>query len=261
MITLPTELIKATDTNPKKLFLFAHTKVGKTTAVSQLKNNLIIDLEDGSRYVDSLSINVLKIHRETGKSILSILGEIVKEIKAANKANGSPIYDYITIDTSTALEAVARQYATTMYLNSPTGKNFTGKDVVTELPNGSGYAWLRLAFEAIYSTFEGLANDCLIILGHVKLASINKNGKDLQARDIELTGKLKGMICADADAIGYLYRDLETPTKTIVSFKTDETDLATGARPNHLRQKEFVLLEQKEDGNVIAYWDKIFIKK
>jgi hypothetical protein len=256
---LPTQRQTASRVNPKKMFLFSHTKVGKTTAISMLPNNLHIDLEDGSGFVDGLIINVVEQHKKTGLSYLAILGNIVTQIEEANKKNGSPVYKYITIDTSTALESVARLYATKLYKESPMGKNFNGKDVVTELPNGAGYGWLRTAFDAIYSKFDGLASECLIVLGHVKVASINKDGKDLQARDIELTGKLKGMICADVDAIGYIYRSKEDPTKTIVSFKTDETDLATGARPEHLRQQEFVLLEQNPDKTFTSHWDKIFI--
>lgn len=256
---LPTEVKGPQRTNPKKLFLFSATKVGKTTAISMLQNNLHIDLEDGSGYVNGLIINVIEEHRRTGIPILTLIGNIVRKIQEANKAKGTPVYDYITIDTSTALESVARIYATQLYKASPMGKNFNGKDVVTELPQGNGYEWLRLAFDTIYKQFEGLAGKCVIILGHVKLASINKDGKDLQARDIALTGKLKGMVCADVDAIGYLFRSKEDPTKTIVSFKTDETDLATGARPDHLRQQEFVLLEQNPDKTFTSHWDKIFI--
>lgn len=50
------------------------------------------------------------------------------------------------------------------------------------------YDQLRRAFVDIYKWYQGTANKCLILLGHVKTSSINKEGKDLNARDLQLTG-------------------------------------------------------------------------
>lgn len=82
-----------------------------------------------------------------------------------------------------------------------------------------------------------------------------------------MTGKLKLIVCADADAIGYMYRNPANNNQTILSFKTHEQDLATGARPSHLSNQEFVICEltnpdyhQKgEQKKFVTHWDKIFI--
>jgi len=42
---LPTSPVEAKSQNPRKLFIFSHTKTGKTAAVLQIPNNLLIDLE------------------------------------------------------------------------------------------------------------------------------------------------------------------------------------------------------------------------
>lgn len=86
-----------------------------------------------------------------------------------------------------------------------------------------------------------------------------KNGSDVSARDIQLPGKLKFILCQNADAVGYLFR--RDGDKTYISFKTDERDLATGARPEHLRNQEFILVQEepKGSGKFIFNWDKIFI--
>jgi len=92
-------------------------------------------------------------------------------------------------------------------------------------------------------------------------------GKDLQAKDIQLTGKLKSIVCAEADAIGYLFRNPQNANQTILSFKTHEQDLATGARPPHLSNQEFVILElenpdyitKKEPKKFKDNWNQIFI--
>lgn len=121
------------------------------------------------------------------------------------------------------------------------------------------YSWLREAFVEIYKLFDGLAKKGLILLGHVKQASINKAGKELGAKDIALTGKLKLIVSADCDAIGYLYRSKENMNEVWVSFVTNELDLATGARPAHLRNQEFMISKfNEETGKFEYHWNKIF---
>ena len=74
------------------------------------------------------------------------------------------------------------------------------------------------------------------------------------AANIDLTGKIKSLICANADAIGYMYRK---GTKTILSFKTNE-EVTCGARPEHLRNEEIVISEMV-DGTLTTDWSKVFI--
>lgn len=79
--------------------------------------------------------------------------------------------------------------------------------------------------------------------------------------------KLKNIVCAEADAIGYLFRNSTNANQTILSFKTHEQDLATGARPPHLSNQEFVILElenpdyltKNEPKRFKSGWDKVFI--
>ena len=92
-IQLPTSKIPAKTQDPKYLILFGLPKVGKTTILSTLDNNLILDFENGSSYVDALKMEV---------DSLKTLKEIIKAIKDAGKP-----YKYITIDTITAVEEMA----------------------------------------------------------------------------------------------------------------------------------------------------------
>lgn len=122
------------------------------------------------------------------------------------------------------------------------------------------YAWLRDAFERLTGAVEGLAEVCLIFIGHIKKSSITKNDLSLSASDLELTGKNKTILTSEMDASGFLRREKST-NKNILSFKTSETDLVTGARPEHLKGKDFLISEITEDGNFVTYWDKIFLKQ
>lgn len=242
---------------PRRMFIFSHPKIGKTSNLMALPNNLLIDLEDGADFYPGMSVNVKRIASEQGKTIFDVLKDVKDSIEAANVKNGKPVYDFITIDTTTILEQLARELGTTLYKNTLIGKAFKGSDVVAELANGSGYEWLRQGFDKIYKGFYPLANKCLILAGHVKLASINKDGKDIQARDVQLTGKLKMAVCSDADAIGFLYRNKET-NQNILSFRSSEQDLATGARLQYLSGRDIVISEKKEDGTVVTHWEEIF---
>lgn len=73
-------------------------------------------------------------------------------------------------------------------------------------------------------------------------------------RGLDLSGKTPGIICSKSDAIAYLYRK---DNQTIANFKTAES-LIVGARSEHLKNKEIVLLESNENGEFTSYWENIF---
>jgi len=76
--------------SPNFMIVFSKPKAGKTTAFSMLEGNLIIDLENGSDFVDAT-----KIKANTIQELLKIADLI--------EAEGKP-YKYITLDTATVLE-------------------------------------------------------------------------------------------------------------------------------------------------------------
>lgn len=126
-ITLPTKKIPASTQDPKYLILYGLPKCGKTTILSTLENNLIIDCESGTDYIDALKVQVSS----------------VKEIKEVCKViieMGKP-YKYITIDTVTALEDMVKPLALNLYKASPVySERFADITDVTSLPNGQGYS-------------------------------------------------------------------------------------------------------------------------
>jgi hypothetical protein len=234
----PTSKVKASQVNPKRLLIYSKPKTGKTTAFAGLENNLIIDLENGSDYVDALKIKV---------SNLQELLDAGKAIKEADKP-----YKYITIDTVTALETMIMPLAVKLYKNTPMGKGFTGDNVST-LPNGAGYLYIREAFFQVLDFIDTLAPH-IILSGHIKDKVVDDKGEMVMSANIDLTGKIKSLICANADAIGYMYRK---GNKTILSFKTNE-EVTCGARPEHLRNQEIVITDS-ESGVLTTSWDKVFI--
>ena len=237
-IVLPTKKVKAEQVNPKRLIIYSKPKAGKTTAFSMLDNNLILDLECGSGYVDALKVDVpdLKTLLDTGKAI---------------KEAGKP-YDYVTVDTVTALESMIMPLAIKLYKSTPMGKNYQGDNLAT-LANGAGYLYIRQAFFQVLDFIDTLAPH-IILSGHIKDKVVDDKGEMVMAANIDLTGKIKSLICANADAIGYMYRK---GNQTIVNFKNND-GVTCGARPDHLRNEEIVISEMNEKGEIKTHWNKIY---
>jgi len=123
-IVLPTSKVKAGRVNPKRLVIYSKPKTGKTTCYAGLEGNLILDLENGTDFIDALKVPITNLQQllDTGKAI---------------REAGKP-YKYITIDTVTALEDMIGPLAIKLYKATSMGKNWEG-DNITTLPNGAGY--------------------------------------------------------------------------------------------------------------------------
>ena len=230
--TLPKTKIPVARKSPKNMIIYGPPKIGKTTALSNLDGCLIIDLEQGSDMVEALKIKAKN---------LSELAQIGKAI-----INDGKSYKYIAIDTVTKLEEWCEAEGKKIYQNTPMGKNFD-KDKkgisVLSLPNGAGYLYLRMAYKRWIERLGHLA-DHIILVGHLKDKFIEKKGKEVSSKDLDLTGKIKQITCANADAIGYIYREND---ETMISFDSKE-DLTAGSRCEHLKGQTMPL-----------NWSKIFI--
>ena len=244
MLVLPTTKIPAKSTNPKYLVLYGLPKAGKTVAVAHLENNLIIDLEGGSTFIDAMSIQCRTI---------SELGEAAQAIRAKNEEVGKNFYKHITIDNATRLEDICLSFAAQLYRKTELGKNWKGDDVTT-LPRGAGYKYLRDAVKKVIDMFKDLCDE-FILIGHVKDSIIEKDGEEVTAKEIDLVGKLGKIICGLSDAVGYIYRK---GNETHISFKggTDETIME--ARAKHIAGKDVVIATGNEDGSITTYWDRIY---
>lgn len=239
-IELPKTKVPAETQDPKYLILFGLPKVGKTTILSTLDNNLILDFENGTTYVNALKVKI---------DSLATLKETIKAIKEAGKP-----YKYITIDTITAVEEMAKPVAINLYRKSPMySDKYSDVTDVTRLPNGSGYGFLRQAVESIVDLIAS-ATDNIILCGHVRDVSLNE-GLDGSVKDLDLTGKLKRILSARSDAIGFVHRDENS--NLCINFGQDG-EVLTGARPLHLANKDIVVAERNDDGTFTSHWERIY---
>jgi hypothetical protein len=244
MLILPTQKVPAISEDPRYLILYGLPKSGKTSCLAQLDNNLIIDLEGGTNFIDALAIQARTIND---------LGEIASAIRAKNAEVGHNFYKRITIDNATRLEDICMSYACTLYRKTELGKNWKGDDVTT-LARGAGYKYLRDAVKKVIDMFKDLCDE-FILVGHVKDSITDKDGEEVNAKEIDLVGKLGKIVCGMADAVGYVYRK---DNETHISFKSGGDGTIMEARARHIAGRDIVIATGNEDGSITTYWNKIY---
>lgn len=242
---LPSKPSPAKRKNPKKLVIFGKPKCGKTTISSYLTLSgqwLLVELEPaGVDFVEAMSVQI------------NTLQDII-DLGTAVKKAGNP-YDGLIVDTVTKLEELVLPLAAKKYKALPMSAGWTGTDVRT-LPKGAGYLYLREAFFEVVEYLSGLSHN-IIFLGHLSDKLIDKKGEEFSSKELDLTGKIKTMLCADVDAIAYCYRK---DNQTILNFNSSE-EIMCGARADHLKGQEIVIAESDKNGKLTTYWDRIYVKE
>ena len=202
---------KAISENPKTLLIYGAPKVGKTTILSKLDNCLIIDTEQGANMIEGYIESVNS--RE----------ELIELLQKAQKGHD---YQYAALDT---VDRIA-DWAEKSVCKEENVVN------VADLAYGKGFGMVR---EKVLNTISALKDlfPHVIIVGHRKWAkAILESIATIEPESLNLTGKLKNMLMADCDGIGYVYRDKETD-KLMITFKSNDS-LEAGSRSPHLRGKE-----------------------
>jgi len=209
---LKKEKRKAVSINPSTLLLYGAPKVGKTTMLSQLDDCLIIDTEKGSRMVEGY-IQEVNSRDELIETLIAI-----KESKDVK-------YKYIAIDTiDKVAEWAERRVCEEEGVNS-----------IADLAFGKGYGLVREKVAKTISHFKEVAEH-LIIIGHRKVAyAVTEGNPIVIPESLDLTGKLKNVIMAGCDAIGYVYRN--DKEELMVSFKANDA-IEAGSRCPHLKGKD-----------------------
>lgn len=243
-IVLPTEKTVASRVSPKIFVLYSKPKVGKTKLLSELEGCCTLDTEDGTAYFDMLRITITNAD-QIDEVFDSIMEEGRKRAKEGKKGDDLFPYKYIAIDTADALEDMCEASATRKFKESIMGSTFKGKSII-ELPKGGGYYYLR---NELMEKIMLLSKVCkgLIVVAHLRDKTLMKEGTEVSMTELSFTGRISAMVCAKADAIGYLYRDKDD-AQAMISFETLEESSIMGSRCPHLAGKTFPFS-----------WDKIYI--
>ena len=196
--------------NPSILLLYGAPKVGKTTTLSQLDNCLILDTEQGARMV--------------GGHILDINGR-EDLLDMYRNAEAGHTFKYFALDTIDKLIE---------WTETQVKQEFQ-VDAIADLAYGKGFGIVR---ERVINNVKKLQKLCdhIIIVGHRKTAAAVDNSNAVDPESLDISGKLKNMLMAMSDAVGYVYRN-EEDDKLMVSFKSGKA-LEAGSRCPHLKGKE-----------------------
>lgn len=251
----------------RSMIIIASHKIGKTSAVSNLENSLVIDLEDSAGYYPGKHINIKKIAAEKSEEAGKTIHPCEVYMKIAQKLNtqeGKNQFDYIVIDTLTVLSEYAEYLGKKMHKASPKGDDFDMSDSLFALDYGLGYGIHRDAMTQLIEMFS-YPGKPLILIAHKKDSIAHTSEGDIDVTDINLIGQLKTIIPSRVDAVATMEIDEKDPYKRILSFVRHSKDIVTGTRLPHLSNKEIVISELKnpdtDDEKLVTYWDKIFINK
>jgi len=217
---LKKEKRKPISINPRITLLYGAPKVGKTTVLSQLDDCLIIDTEEGSSMLEAYVTNI------------NSRDELLQFYKDADKHD----YTYFALDTVDKLvewieQSILKEYEI---------------ESINDLPYGKGFGLVR---SKVINHLKKLASlvPHLIVIGHRKTAVAIDNSNAIEPESLDISGKLKNLIMAQCDAIGYMFRDEEE--QLMVSFKSGKA-LEAGSRCAHLR------------GQIIPFnWESIYKKE
>ena len=205
---LPTTKTPAVTKDPRFLLLYGSPKAGKTSTLAKLDNCLIIDTENGTDYVDALKVNVnsLDEYRDMSKSFASTGAK----------------YDYIALDTIDHLAHWVEQYVCKQ----------NGVATIGDMEYGKGFALVREAVVKAIMKLQEFATKGIIVVGHTKTNTIidEDHNKVINMNELNLTGKLKNELMANADAIGFVFRE---DGELKISFKSGDV-ATTGSRCPHL---------------------------
>lgn len=236
---LITEPLPPTRTTPNLLVLYSQPKIGKTTALSQLPGNMILEVDNNGTGADFLTCMRHPIKKYED------LMEYCDAVIAASKP-----YKYGSLDSLSEFIDLCEIHATAVYRRSNAGRSFTGRSVLelTGPDFNPGYRWLRLSFkEAINKLL--LAFPTVILVGHIRDKFINiedekaKNpDTKVSTKELDLPGQIRAMVTTKADSVGYMFRkkfgDPKKPEELWISFETNDTQTA-GNRCSHLIQRSF----------------------
>lgn len=258
-INLPKTVVKATQLTPKRTIIFSKPKVGKTVIASKLPKALMLDFEEGSTAIDAMSIQI--------KSYQDVC-DVVESIQEEIKESGKWPYNFIVIDTASALEEMCLPQAELNYARSPEGKDWwlanedgtlhekSGKAKygnIMHLGYGKGYQLVADVFNEVILKLEKCAPK-MILLAHSTYATITKDDKEITSIDIQLAKKCKFTATFKADAIGYMYR---AGKQNFINFSSNE-DVVAGGRHKYLEKEPILISEFGDDEEIKTYWEKIY---
>jgi len=278
--------VKRKRKNPDTILYSGRPKIGKSTMLSKLPNNLIISMEvNGCDFLDIDVIDCSKILSASKADITELLTQDVKtkalDIAGINEPHlrhealnlilralislGKP-YDYVSIDTITQADIDAEWAGTELYMDSSQGKKFNRQQIegqpstkwprleyghpdyesVIEGVGQNGWRWSRTIMVNLLNLSRQAAKRCTIYVAHIRDKMLKSGDK----------GEVFIKDIALTGAVGDIY---SRNTSAVASAYRDDDELKISFKGN----------EDKTGGNrgeIGSYegvfdWDKIFVSE
>lgn len=263
-IVLPTSPRKASAEVPRHMVIYGKPKSGKTTAVSLLKNALIIDVEDGSAFINGMILNPPEGVGPYTRYMW------LKNLAKKLKAEGKP-YDFVILDTLSQMDVESEWVGTRRFMSSIAGKNFNRKlddkqqviyengkavelkpddpdyESVHSMGKGYGYRYSRDAMFDLIDELKDSAKICTIFICHVADKMLGeKNGEIVMTKDLALTGKVRDWVPRTLDCIANVWNE---EGQFMISFQGNEDKIGGMRGAGHLKNYSGPL-----------DWNKIFLQ-
>jgi hypothetical protein len=247
--------VKKKRLDPDTLLYSGRPKIGKSTMLSKLSNNLIISLEkNGCDFLDIPVIDCSKILSASAKDITDLLTsdtetkalDLAEILNPADKHKalnlilralvklGKP-YKYVSIDTITQADIEAEWAGTELYMDSLQGKKFNRneKDLTIRHSYGhpeyqsvieglgqNGWRWSRSIMVDLLNLSRQASSKCTIYVCHIKDKLMNKGDKgEVFVKDIALAGAVSDIYARNVSAVASVFRDED---QLMISFKGNE---------------------------------------
>jgi len=265
-------------THPTLLVLSGMPGLGKSSLIKGLNTKkykaLHIDLQGGAAHVGGNIWNIKKLAEDNNWSLAQALRIAIKTIKEKNRENGTPIYDFVTIDPLASLKPVIVTMGTRYYNESLLGKAaagkaakekygdqkftpdqlkpFLSKDVVADIGQ-NGWNFYNMGWKEIFEDLISLAGKCTIFIAHTKYNTLKKTElTELTIKEIDFwPSYLLELVGTASDSASLLRRD----NQVIASFVFNDNHVHFKSR--HFDGEEIVL-STKEGNTITTHWERIF---
>jgi hypothetical protein len=236
-----------------RMLIISRPGVGKTKALMQLPDSIYFDLENSTGHFKGKAnvVNIMTASKKLELGPISTIRKMTYHIKSQKKT-----YRFCIIDSISVIDDWAENLALANYKASAIGKNSTVTSIF-EVPF-LGYVAHRNAFQEIIDYFEGIGTT-LILVAHVKDASIKKDGEATSVLDIRLTGTLREIMSSKQDVSGVMIFNKEEPNKRYLDFRKSEENTFMKCRAAHLAGRIVPISETTEEGEFVTHWDEIFL--
>lgn len=229
-LTIPTTNVAPTRSEPRTIATYGPEKVGKSTTVAALNaavpgNLLHIDTHDGVAQLNTrrVCVNTLSEYKE-------LVTAPPGKRNALQEAWHAAPFAFLCMDVLDDLETWALEQANEDYRRMPIGKNFGGASIL-ELDRGLGYGYLRDAFAKLVTPIWGNPLWTTIFLVHQRAKYLdNVILPEASSEQLDLTGKVRRIICNKVDAVGHWVKDARGALS--LDFRTKEGVICAARYPH-----------------------------